>query len=141
MRKAVLKWLILGLAIVVVLALVIGSFFVRKIDQTSGTDLRLTAIEGSVELNDSEGETFSVQEGMRLHSGDILSTGSQSYAYVTLDNTKVVKLDASTQVQIVKDGRHLDLTVSVGKLFFNVISISLYSFGLIISSFSSSTLA
>ena len=90
MRKAVLKWLILGLAIVVVLALVIGSFFVRKIDQTSGTDLRLTAIEGSVELNDSEGETFSLTSSTGVGT---LQIDGNAKEYVVLSIKESVAFD------------------------------------------------
>ena len=114
------KWLILGAVVVVAAVVSVVIFSVRKANQTTATDMRLTAAEGSVELYGSDGEPLSVQQGMKLHSGDTLSTKSKSYAYVTLDNTKVVKLDANSQVLILKEGSHLDLTLSEGKLFFNV---------------------
>lgn len=67
-------------------------------DTASGTDLRLTATEGTVTLKNLSGKALSVGEGMKLYSGYTLTIAAKSYAYVTLDSTKVVKLDASTTV-------------------------------------------
>lgn len=86
----------------------------------SGADLRLTATEGTVTLKNSSGKTLSVRDNMKLYSGYVLSTSAKSYAYVSLDSTKVVKLDASTKVEVRKSGRKLELLVFAGKLFFNV---------------------
>lgn len=86
----------------------------------SGADVRLTATEGTVALKNSSGKTLSVRDAMKLYSGYVLSTSAKSYAYVTLDSTKVVKLDASTTVEIRKSGTKLEVLVSAGKLFFNV---------------------
>ena len=57
---------------------------------------------------------------MKLYSGYTISTSAKSYAYVSLDSTKVVKLDASTKVEVRKSGSKLELLVSSGELFFNV---------------------
>ena len=92
----------------------------KAADTASGADLRLTATEGTVTLKNSSGKTLSVRDNMKLYSGYVLSTSAKSYAYVTLDSTKVVKLDASTKVEIRKSGSKLELLVSAGKLFFNV---------------------
>lgn len=92
----------------------------KAADTASGADLRLTATEGTVTLKNSSGKTLSVRDNMKLYSGYVLSTSAKSYAYVTLDSTKVVKLDASTKVEIRKSGSKLEMLVSAGKLFFNV---------------------
>lgn len=50
----------------------------------------------------------------------LYSAGTQSYAYISLDSSKAVKLDANTKVQVRKQGSKLELLVTSGKLFFNV---------------------
>ena len=89
-------------------------------DTATGADMRLTATEGTVTLKNSSGKALSVRDDMKLYSGYVLTTAAKSYAYVTLDSTKVVKLDANTKVEVRKSGSKLELLVSAGKLFFNV---------------------
>ena len=85
-------------------------------------DMRLEATEGTVTLKNSSGKSLSVREGMKLYSGYTLKTSAKSYAYVTLDSSKVVKLDANSEVEVRKDGSKLELLVNAGELFFNVTS-------------------
>ena len=108
-----------ALCMVLVLALSLASPALAA-DTASGADLRLTATEGTVTLKNSSGKTLSVRDHMKLYSGYVLSTSAKSYAYVTLDSSKVVKLDANTKVELRKSGTKLELMVSSGKLFFNV---------------------
>ena len=63
-------------------------------------DMRLEATEGTVTLKNSSGKSLSVREGMKLYSGYTLKTSAKSYAYVTLDSSKVVKLDANSEVEV-----------------------------------------
>lgn len=57
--------------------------------------MRLTAAESTVTLKNADGKALSARDGMRLYSGYTITTGSRSYAYITLDSTKVVKLEAN----------------------------------------------
>ena len=121
-RSLPFLWLrhLIALCAVLALMLCLGVSSAFAADTVSGTDMRLTATEGTVTLQNADGKALSAREGMRLYSGYTVTTGSRSYAYITLDSTKVVKLDANTTVQLSKDGSNLDLTVISGKLFFNV---------------------
>lgn len=89
-------------------------------ETATAADMRLQSTTGTVSLKNASGKSVSIREGMKLYSGYTLSTSSKSYAYVSLDSSKVVKLDASTKVQVKKSGSKLELLVSSGKLFFNV---------------------
>lgn len=89
-------------------------------ESATATDMRLQSTTGTVSLKNASGKSVSIRTGMKLYSGYTLSTSSKSYAYVSLDSTKAVKLDASTKVQVKKSGSKLELLVSSGKLFFNV---------------------
>ena len=87
--------------------------------ETAST-LRLEKTEGTVKVSNASGKSVSITEGMRLYSGYTIATEKNSYAYVSLDSTKAVKLDASSKVEVQKSGKKLELAVTAGKLFFNV---------------------
>ena len=89
-------------------------------ETATATDMRLEAAEGTVRLSNAGGKTLSVRNGMKLYSGYSLATEAESYAYVSLDSTKAVKLDAGSQAQISKEGTALEIRLTAGKLFFNV---------------------
>ena len=89
-------------------------------ETATATDMRLEAAEGTVRVSNAGGKTLSVRNGMKLYSGYSLATEAESYAYVSLDSTKAVKLDAGSQAQISKEGTALEIRLTAGKLFFNV---------------------
>ena len=105
------------LAFALVFSLLSAAIFAET---ATAADMRLQSTTGTVSLKNASGKSVSIREGMKLYSGYTLSTSSKSYAYVSLDSAKVVKLDASTKVQVKKSGSKLELLVSSGKLFFNV---------------------
>lgn len=109
------------LGFVLAFALVFGLLSAAIFAETAtAADMRLQSASGTVSVKNASGKSVSIREGMKLYSGYTLSTSSKSYAYVSLDSAKVVKLDASTKVQVKKSGSKLELLVSSGKLFFNV---------------------
>lgn len=87
--------------------------------ETAST-MQLTKTEGTVTVANASGRGLSVREKMRLYSGYVIKTGLASYAWVALDSTKLVKLDANSEVEIHKNGKSLELLVQSGSLFFNV---------------------
>ena len=90
--------------------------------KTSGTanELRLEATEGKVQLKNAAGKKMKLTGGTRLYSGYTLATKKSGYAYVSLDETKAVKLGTSTKAEVFRSGKKLELKVSSGELFFNV---------------------
>ena len=110
---------LMALVMALVLALSLSAEALAA-DTASGTDLRLETTEGTVTAKNQNGRTVSVRDGMKLYSGYTITTKAKSYAYVSLDDDKVVKLDASTSVEVRKSGSKLELMVASGKLFFNV---------------------
>ncbi len=117
-RRSVLRKLLpVVLAIMLVFGLCGRAF---AADSAVGTDMRLTAVEGTVTLKNINGKALSVREGMKLYSGYTLSTSTKSYAYVTLDSQKVIKLDANSKVEIRAKSSKLEIMLLSGKLFFNV---------------------
>ena len=85
-----------------------------------GSVLRLVEMTGSVSIESQNGKKIEFRENMKLNSGNSLKTAKASYAYVSLDDTKAVKLDALSQAQIRKSGKRLEVLLESGNLFFNV---------------------
>lgn len=112
MRKTVSLWMAL---------LLVWSLMLPAAAETAAAaTLRLEKAEGTVAVSTAAGRTVSTTDGMRLYSGYALETETASYAYVSLDSTKAVKLDASSRGEVSKSGKKLELKSVSGKLFFNV---------------------
>lgn len=88
--------------------------------QTTADMLRLVAVEGEVGLLTQNGKDIPVFADMKLHNGYRLTTALASYAYISLDDTKVIKLDSLSEVEIRKQGNDLEVLLVSGSLFFNV---------------------
>ncbi|MBR0312700.1 MAG: FecR domain-containing protein, partial [Oscillospiraceae bacterium] len=85
-----------------------------------GTTLRLTETKGTVTVKTAAGKSKSVVKSMRLYNGYTVGTGASSSAYIGLDDTKAVQLDASGLVEIKKQGKKLEVSLTSGQLYFNV---------------------
>ena len=89
-------------------------------ETAAAATLRLEKAEGIVKVSNASGKSVTVTDGMRLYSGYTIATEKNSYAYVSLDSTKAVKLDASSKAEVRKSGKKLELNAVSGSLFFNV---------------------
>ncbi len=89
-------------------------------DSAVGTTLRLSEIKGTVTVKDAAGKDKTARDGMRLYNGYTVETGQSSSVFITLDDTKAVKLDASSKIEIKQNGKKLEVGLSKGQLFFDV---------------------
>ena len=89
-------------------------------NDATGKTLRLEETTGSVTVRDASGKNKAVRAGMRLYSGYTVETGASSSAYISLDETKAVKLDSSGKAEIKKSGKKLEVALTAGQIFFNV---------------------
>ncbi|WP_458408035.1 FecR domain-containing protein [Anaerotignum sp.] len=86
----------------------------------TATTMRLAKTQGTVAVTNATGKKVKQTSNMKLYNGYKLKTGAKSYAWISLDNTKVAKLDANSVVSVQKTGQKLTLYLSSGNLFFNV---------------------
>lgn len=84
------------------------------------TTMKLESTTGTVTLKSQNGAARKITKGMRLYNGNTIETAASSYAYISLDSSKAVKLDAGTKASLRQNGRRLELFVKSGKLFFDV---------------------
>ena len=81
--------------------------------------MQLEKTEGSVGVLDDGGKDVSIREKMNLYSGYQVGTESGSYAWINLDHVKLVKMDESSDAELRKNGKDLELYVHSGSLFFH----------------------
>ena len=89
---------------------------------TSGTasTLRLEKVDGTATVKNASGKAVSVRGGTRLYSGYEVATKKASYAYISLDQAKAIKLDSSSTGQVAQSGKKLEVKLLSGNMFFNV---------------------
>ena len=108
------------LALVLAMLMLLGVMSAAYAETATATTLRLAGSSGTVSITNSSGKEQTVKTDMRLYSGYSVSTEKQSSAYISLDGTKAVKLDASSKSSVRKAGNKLEVFLNDGKLFFNV---------------------
>lgn len=82
--------------------------------------MQLMKTEGNVGIVNGDGEEVSAKQALKLYSGYELTTARRSYAWINLDSVKLTKMDASSEIEIRKRGKDLEIMVNAGKLYFNV---------------------
>lgn len=107
-------------------AVLAAAFFVASAEITAYADdavasaMDMEKIEGTVKVADGKGKTVPARANMKLYSGYIIDTMEKSYAWINLDSSKLIKLDALSQAGIIKNGKKLEVLLMSGALFFDV---------------------
>ncbi len=110
-----LKKFSLILAIIVLL-----TNFSFAAEVAKGKTIRLETFSGSVEVKSGSGKNVNVYEKMRVFDGYSIKTINESEVYLSLDDTKAVKLGSNTEIKVKKSWFSNKITVISGELFFNV---------------------
>lgn len=84
-------------------------------------EMRLENYSGNITLQNQNEEKVVVL-GSRLVTGDNIETMIESNAYVVLDRSKVLRVNETSQVEIIQEDKHLDIHLTKGTVFFNVTS-------------------
>ena len=84
------------------------------------TTMRLLRSEGTVRIEEANGNLKPVKNNIRFQSGDSLITGLDGLASVGLDDTKIITLQSDSKVEFSKRAKQLELKLTKGGLFFEV---------------------
>jgi len=84
--------------------------------QEKARSIRLEKTEGTVTVLDAAGKTVAKLDGMHLYNSYQVQTGSDSYAWLSLDDTKTVKLDENTRLELRKHGKKTQLNLVSGSI-------------------------
>ena len=87
--------------------------------ETKAKSLSLELSEGEVLVKNAKGKEVELREGAKLYNGYEITTG-EGYAWLSLDDTKLIKLDWNSRVTVKKNGRKLEVLLESGSLFFNI---------------------
>lgn len=90
------------------------------ITEASATTMRLAKHEGELSVVDGKGEAMEPRDDMKVYSGYQMATEEISYAWIDLDSVKLAKMDETTEVEIEKENKDLNLHLKSGGLFFYV---------------------
>ncbi len=119
-KRKVLKKLIAAVIIPVCLYVLSPCSYAGATADTSATIMRLEETTGDVKVTSASGKASQIIQKMRLNSGDDVKSAARSYAYISLDDSKVVKLDANSEATIKKNGRKFEVSLESGNLIFDV---------------------
>nr|WP_325181947.1 FecR domain-containing protein [uncultured Oscillibacter sp.] len=86
----------------------------------TATVIRLEKTTGGVSVKKSSGKAVSLISNMRLYGGYHVLTDPESYAWINLDNSRLLKEDAESEVEVRKEGKHLEVLITSGNVFFDV---------------------
>lgn len=109
------------ISFILCIILIVGTLPISAMAASAtASTMRLEKYQGSVAVKNASGKTLGTSGKMRLYSGYQVTTARGSYAYISLDGSKSIKLDASSKVTIAQQGRKLEVLVNYGKLLFDV---------------------
>ena len=111
-----LLYALLGLSIVIVIVCVI--IFNRN--TYLAKSMKLVRADGTVRIERDGGKIKQIKKNARFQSGDALITGAGSLASVSLDDTKIITLQAESRAEFTKMNKQLALKLTKGSLFFEV---------------------
>lgn len=106
-------------SLLMVLALLLGTVQPALAADTAAT-MQLSSVQGTVKVTNPSGRGLSLRSNMRLYSGYQVETLGKSYAWINLDNSKLIKLDASSKAEIRKSGKKLEVLLKSGNMYGDV---------------------
>ena len=111
------KIVIFGVLGLVIIGAVLAIIFSRGYYATT---MRILRIEGTVTVEDANGNEKPITDNMRFGSGEAVNTAAKSLASIGLDDHKVVTLQENSRAEFKKAGNKLELNLTEGGIFFEV---------------------
>lgn len=82
--------------------------------------MKISKIEGTVAVINADNKAKRASNNMELESGYSIATNQASYAWINLDDTKLIKTDALSRITVIKVDKNLLVDAVSGKIFFDV---------------------
>lgn len=92
----------------------------EAIESAEATTMQLMKTEGDVTVSNAGGRNISIIKNMRLYNGYHTNTDEASYAWINLDDEKLIKQDVVSETEVRKSGKKLEILLKSGNLFFDV---------------------
>ncbi len=101
----------IGVAALVVALIALFAFMKLQRSRNLANTMRLIRKEGFVFLEENN-ELKTVTNNMRFQSGDVLTTGKQSLASISLDDTKIITMEEQSTVDFSKSWSRMNPCIS-----------------------------
>ena len=90
--------------------------------EASATTMRIVETEGTVTVKNGSGQKVSLLANMQLYNGWTVETAAASYATLSLDSARALKLGANTKIELRQNTllKNMELYVSKGNVFFDI---------------------
>ena len=113
--------IIYGIVAVGIIGTIIAVIAFNRSSYLANT-MRLVRTQGDVRIVSAGGGSKAAAKNKRFESGDVLVTGvKDSLASVSLDDSKIVTLQADSKAEFVKKNKQIELKLTKGALFFEVV--------------------
>lgn len=115
-----LKWK--RLTVLLILVLTVNATISALATEWESRKLTIIQVDGTkAQIEKPNGSTINAKKGISLAQDNRVSTGKNSYVYITADEDKTIKMDANTVIAIAKASpKALKVLLEQGQLFFNV---------------------
>ncbi len=90
------------------------------IEEAEASTMKLKAAEGTAHVMDAEQNEMELFEDMNLYSGYGVDTETESYAWVDLDEEKLLVMDEQSSTHLENENRKLKISLDQGSMFFCV---------------------
>ena len=104
----------------IILSLLATTVPVQAAESVAIGGMRLSKAQGTVAVFDTANKPQKAFSNMKLLSGNNIATSASSYAWINLDDTKLVKMDALSKVNVTSTGKNHVVDVASGKAFIDV---------------------
>ena len=104
----------------IILSLLATTVPAQAAEGTAYQGMRLSKTQGIVAVFDTVNKPQKATNNMKLLSGYNIATSAASYAWINLDNNKLIKMDALSKVEFTSTGKNHVVDVTLGKAFFDI---------------------
>ena len=104
-------------AIVLIAALVPVTYYATE---AIGSRIEVERIDGTAYVVKANGKKSPARAGLKLSAKESLQTDMGSYAFLGIDEDKVIKVDELSQINIVKKNNKLKVNIEEGSIMFEV---------------------
>lgn len=82
----------------------------------TAADMRLSNINGKVNVYDASGKAVTAKDDLRICDGYKVTTGANGTVYIKLDKTKAIMLQQSSEIIVKKSGKKLNIVLNKGTI-------------------------
>lgn len=93
----------------------------EEVASAKASEMKLVKTVGAVHVTDDSNAQQPVIAEMNLYNGYGVGTEPTSYAWINIDNTKLLKMDKQSHANLEASGRKLKINLDSGSMFFCVL--------------------